>query len=81
MDQMSTKTTNPLLECDQVILSERIGFRNDWNEIDAGSKTLHDLNVKRLQAVRILINFKGCSKERTIDTHVCPVGLMKYKQA
>jgi hypothetical protein len=43
------KRTDALLEGEQVILSEGIRFGNDRDEVDAGTKTLHDLNVEGLE--------------------------------
>ena len=44
--------TYTLLEEGQVILSEGIGLGNNRNQIDASTETLHDLNVKRLEATK-----------------------------
>jgi hypothetical protein len=41
--------TDALLEGEQVILSEGIRFGDDRDEVDAGTETLHDLNVERLE--------------------------------
>lgn len=42
--------TYALFEKSQVVLSKGIGFCNDGDEVNACSETLHDLNVKRLEA-------------------------------
>ena len=67
-----------LLEHEKVVLGQGIGFGDDGDEIDACSQTLHDLDIQRLQPTdksgRQLDNVK-------MTTHVCPVGLIKYKQA
>lgn len=43
--------THSMLEARQVSRAESVGLGNDRNQIDSGRKTLHDLNVKGLQAV------------------------------
>jgi hypothetical protein len=45
------KGTNALLESEQVTLREGIRLGNDGNEVNAGTETLHDLDVKRLETV------------------------------
>lgn len=42
--------TYALLEEGQVVLSEGVGFGNDGDQVDASTETLHDFNIKRLQA-------------------------------
>jgi hypothetical protein len=46
----NTERTYTLLEDEQVILGQRIGLGDDGDKINTGTKSLHDLNVKRLQA-------------------------------
>lgn len=43
--------TYALLECVHLLVRERIGLGNDWNEVDLGVESAHDLDVKRLQRV------------------------------
>ena len=43
------RRTDALLEGEQIILSEGIRFGNDRDEVDAGTETLHDLNVEGLE--------------------------------
>ena len=38
-----------MLECEQVALREGIRLGNDGNEVNAGTKTLHNLDIKRLE--------------------------------
>jgi hypothetical protein len=44
-----------LLEQVQVIRRHSICLCNDRNEIDTCTETLHDLNIERLQAMRLLV--------------------------
>jgi hypothetical protein len=43
-----------LLKSEQVTLREGIRLGNDGNEVNAGTKTLHNLDVKWLETVMIL---------------------------
>jgi hypothetical protein len=42
---------NALLENEEVVLGEGVGFSNNRDEIDTRAETLHDLDVERLQSV------------------------------
>lgn len=42
--------TYALFEEEQVVLGQGIGFSYDRDKVDTRSKTLHDLDVKRLQS-------------------------------
>lgn len=43
---------NPLLEDKEVVLGNGVSFGDDGDEIGTRAKTLHDLNVKRLQTLK-----------------------------
>lgn len=47
--------TDTLLEDSQVILSERVGLGDDWNQVNSGPEALHDLDVEGLEAGRAKI--------------------------
>ena len=40
-----------MLELGQIGWAQSIGLGNDWDQVDSGAKTLHDLNIQRLQCV------------------------------
>jgi len=42
--------TNALLEDKQVVRGEGVSFCNNWNQVDARAKALHNFNIQRLQA-------------------------------
>ena len=44
-------TTYTRLEHRKIVLCESVGLGNDGDKIDTSTKTLHDFNVERLQAV------------------------------
>lgn len=44
-------TTYTRLEHRKIVLCESVGLGNDGDKIDTGTKTLHDFNVERFQAV------------------------------
>lgn len=48
--ERSRDETYLLLESLKILGSEGIGLRNDGDEVDSGAKSLHDLDVERLQA-------------------------------
>lgn len=48
-DSSVKKVTNALLESDQVTLREGICLGNDGNEVNAGTKSFHNFDVKRLK--------------------------------
>lgn len=39
--------TYHVLEVLEILLSHGIGLGNDWNQIDSGAQSLHDLNIER----------------------------------
>lgn len=43
--------TYALLELEQIRWAQRIGLRDDRDQVDAGAELLHDLNVERLECV------------------------------
>ena len=43
-----------MLKSEQVTLREGIRLGNDGNEVDTGTETLHNLNVKRLETEKVL---------------------------
>jgi hypothetical protein len=43
--------TDSLLEFGEIGWAQGIGFGNDWDEIDARAKSLHDFNVQRLKGM------------------------------
>ena len=44
-------TTYTRLEHRKIVLCESVGLGNDGDKIDTSTKTLHDFNVEKLQAV------------------------------
>jgi len=46
----SERRTDALLKGEQVTLGEGIRLGNDRDEIDAGTETLHNLNIEGLEA-------------------------------
>lgn len=46
------RITDTLLEDSQVILSERVGLGDDWNQVNSSPEALHDLDVEGLEAER-----------------------------
>jgi hypothetical protein len=52
--------TDALLEGKQVTLCEGIRLCNDRDEIDAGTETLHDLNIEGLETVTKLNSWTRC---------------------
>ena len=44
--------TYALLEDEEVILCESVGFGDDGDEVDTRSETFHDFNVQGLQSMR-----------------------------
>lgn len=57
--------SHPLLECENLLVCQGVGFCDDRNEIDLGVKTLHHLNVQRFERMT-----SGLDK---IDACVYPV--------
>ena len=49
--QARKRGTDALLESEQVTLCEGIRLCNDRDEIDAGTETLHDLDIEGLETV------------------------------
>ena len=39
-----------LLENEEIVLSQSIGLGDDRDEVNTGTESLHNLNIKRLQA-------------------------------
>jgi len=39
-----------LFESEEIVLGKSVGFGDDGNEINAGTKALHDFNVQRFQS-------------------------------
>ena len=44
-------STHSLLEASQVSWAEGIGLSDNWDQVDSGAESLHDLDVKWLQGV------------------------------
>jgi len=47
----ATRRTYSLLEAGQVSWAEGIRLRNNWDQVDSGAQSLHNLNVQWLQGV------------------------------
>ena len=43
--------TYSLFVAGEVCLAECIGLRNNWNQVDSGAQSLHNLNIQWLQGV------------------------------
>jgi len=52
----SQNTSYSSLERHDLLIGHGVGLGDDWNQIDLGMKSAHDLNVQRLQGMSSWLN-------------------------
>jgi hypothetical protein len=61
-----------LLEVCNLLIGESVGLGNDWDEVDFGVKSTHDLDIQRLERVAGRLNEVDTSMHTIVD-NVHPV--------
>lgn len=64
-----------MLESSDFLISERVCFGNDWNEVDLGVESAHDFDVKRLERMSSRLD-KVYTRVHTIVDNVHAVDLV-----
>jgi hypothetical protein len=55
-NQIPSGSTYPRLERHDLLIGHGIGLCDDWNQVDLGMQSAHDLNVQRLQGMASWLN-------------------------
>lgn len=63
--KIRTKTYT-LLECRDLLIGKGVCLSNDWDEVDLGMESTHDLYVQRLQRVASRLNEVNASVDTVI---------------